>query len=215
MVTEGNQGIDPRQPDALKFHLGREGREVPHFSHTEDEVNGPGPYTIYVTPDNPPVVEITQPAQLNEPPPKNELQIPADGVLKLAGAVRDDFGITKVALKMKLLNGPELAPQEFRNKAAFQLDNGTFMKSVEYFDFVDLDKLVAAGALKIGDTVDFWVEAHDNCDFPARNVGTSQKYRFAVYPPEKDDDKKKDDARPLSRTRPSRDKKHDEQRKNG
>lgn len=208
----------PDQPDALKFHLvpDRDAKYRIVFTTSEGEEITDGPqFTLHVTPDNAPVVEITKPEQLNDAPPKNVLRIPADGVRQLAGAARDDFGITKVALHMVVKDigrDRTLPPQEFRNPAAFRLDNGTFMKSVEYFDFIDVAKLVASGAIRVGDTVKFWLQAEDNCDNPKPNVGKSKEYEFMVDVPTKDDKANDDQRKTAEQDKAEHDKKHDDQR---
>src|SRR5262249_386432 len=105
-----------------------------------------------------------------------------------------------------------LPPQEFREPKAFRLDNGTFMKSVEYFDFIDVTKLVASGAVRVGDGVKFWLQAEDNYDNPKPNVGKSKEYQFVVDVPKKDEIENENQRKAAEQNKTEHDKKHDEQR---
>ncbi len=76
---------------------------------------------------------------------------------------------------------PALAPKLYREGKSFQFDNGTFPDSIDYKDFVALDKLASAKnepiRLKTGTILEYWLEATDNCDYPNAhgNIGKSKR----------------------------------------
>src|SRR5262249_11535 len=132
----------PDQPDALRFRfvVDRDATYTIHFTSLESEENKPLPYTIKALRDMPPEVEFTKPLELLEPKPK-DLQLPANGMLRLEGKAVDDYGLTKMTLRMKMEDGAIVAPKTYRDEKAFKLETGAYMRSVDYMDFVELDKL--------------------------------------------------------------------------
>src|SRR5205085_3885068 len=113
----------------------------------EDESNNdPLPYSIHVLQDAKPEVEFTKPAELKKPEPESDLALSADGMLRLEGIARDDFGIKSMTLRMKL-DGAVLKPKDCLTAKDFKLDTGGYMRTVEYKDDVDLRKLASPAGL--------------------------------------------------------------------
>ncbi|HLW67220.1 MAG TPA: hypothetical protein VKS79_18040 [Gemmataceae bacterium] len=189
----------PGEPDALqfKFIVNKETKYRIYFSSVEGESNkDPLPYTIKALRDMPPEVNFTKPLELLEPEPKCQLQRPANGMLRLEGTTQDDYGLTKITLRMKLKDGTVLEPKTFHQEKDFKLETGAFMRSVEYMDFVEIEKLKtkdgAQAKLGAGAVLEYWLEAEDNCDFPGPNIGSTKHFTVLILAPKKDEDEKKE-----------------------
>src|SRR5262245_63210892 len=93
----------PDRPEVLRFRftLEKDAKYRIWFSTVDDESNNdPLPYAIHVLQDTRPEVEFTKPAELKKPEPESDLTLPADGMLRLEGVARDDFGIRSMTLRM-------------------------------------------------------------------------------------------------------------------
>jgi hypothetical protein len=224
LVVDGEAQIAAKtlhdQPTALVFDnliIEKDAKYRIFFTTSEGETNvDPLPYTIKAVPDRAPEVELSKPEELNLPQKQGDFSVPANGLLKWQGVARDDFGITKVTMRMKW-EGQEIQPKEYREKNDFRLVNGSYMRQVEFMDNVDLGKLkTSAGlpaTLKTGDVLEFWIEAEDNCDFPKPNVGSTKRYRIVVAPPRKDhEDEKNSEKAAADQDKAAHEKKQDGQR---
>ncbi|MCX7701808.1 MAG: hypothetical protein N2039_13100, partial [Gemmataceae bacterium] len=191
--------VQPDRPDTIRFQIAleKDAKYRVFFTTSEGESNPDSlPYTIRVLSDAPPEVKITKPEQLAnaDPAPNNEaeadLVLPADGMLRLGGVVQDDFGIQRITLQMRL-SGRELKPQPYLAPQNFVLETGGYMRSIDYKDDVDLLKLESPAGLKVqpksGQILEFWLEAEDNCDYPAPQVGRTRTYRVRIARPRVDE----------------------------
>ena len=219
----------PGQPEAMrfKFKIERDAKYRIWFTSAEDETNSdPLPYTIKALRDQIPEVAFTKPEDLAKPVAE-DLKIPADGTLKLEGFAQDDFGITKMTLRMKL-DDAALEPKPYLAEKDYKLDGGGYMRKVEYKDFVDLAQLKHAGGVPVkaatGMILEFWLEAEDNFDDPAPQVGSTKHFKARIIdpivrdmmPPE--DKKNKEEERANEKKQAEQDKaqhdqKHEQDRK--
>jgi collagen type III alpha len=201
VVKDGQLSIDQQEPinaelvaddpQALRFHLRleKDGNYRIWFRSVDGERNNdPMPYTIRVLQDHPPQIELTKPGE--------DVQLPANGVLRLEGTASDDFGIAHLDLRMKLENGPALQPKPYRKGQALRRGDGSYPQVLAYRDFVELDKLQRedgrpVGQLRPGAKIEYWLEGTDNCDYPGPNIGQSKHFKVTIQPP--DTDKKKEE----------------------
>jgi len=172
----------PDLPNAMRFRLvlDKDGAYRVRFASAEGEHSGDSvAYKIKVTPDHPPVVEITEPAD-------EFVSVAANGTLPIKGKVKDDFGITDVQLRLRMEKGPALEPRPYR-PGKFRYDDGGFPTDHDYFDALDMTALRFEGGktppLKEGDVIEYWLQATDNCDFPRGQVGQSQVKKIKVLKP--------------------------------
>ena len=189
----------PDLPNAMRFRLvlDKDGSYRVRFASTDGEHSGDSvAYKITVTPDNPPVVEITEPAD-------EYVSVPANGSLPVKGKVKDDHGIADVRLRLKMEKGPALESKPYA-AGAFRYEDKGFPTEHDYHDVLDLASLRYEGGqtpqLKEGDVIDYWLEATDNCDFPKGQVGQSKVKKIKVLKPidakqQKDQKDKNDQAK--------------------
>jgi collagen type III alpha len=179
----------------LKITLGESTTYRLLFQSTEGESNADAPvYDLRVLVDQPPEATIANPKD-------DETVLPTNGLLSVDGAIGDDFGIDRVALRVRLLvpNGParNLAGKPYQNGESFRrAADGTFPTALEYKDSIALDKLTdEAGqpvTLKPDAVIEYWIEATDNCTVPTANVGKSKVQRVRLVAP-KEEPKQKGD----------------------
>lgn len=143
------------------------------------------PYPIDVLEDGPPYVEIVKPGK--------DVEAPPNGTVLVDGLAIDDFGITELVLRLKALDGSgprTLAPIPFVPKKPLRFDDGTYPTSVNYMDVILLDKLRTKEgkgySLTPGAEITYWLEASDNFDYPAYNVGKSNPFKIKIVEPAKD-----------------------------
>lgn len=171
--------IPPDLPEALRFRflLDRDGAYRIHFTSEEEETNkDPMPYTIQVQHDMKPRVEITEPGE--------RIELPINGTLQVKGQAVDDLGLTAMALRLRVKDGPVLQAKPYRPDKSFQLADGSYPQRLDYLDFIELAKVQdEAGQpveLKPGMEIEYWLEATDNCDYPAANIGDSKPPHVVV-----------------------------------
>ncbi len=165
------------------------------------------PYQIEVLDDLAPHVVFTKPAQ--------DVVLPPNGTLALAGKARDDIGIKSLALRLKVINSPGylLAPKAYRAEKSFQFADGTYPDALDYQDILYLDKLKTAQGeavlLKAGMVIEYALEARDNADYPRPdgNVGVSQAYKITISDAKKEDKQQKEEREQAEQQQ----KKHEEQ----
>jgi hypothetical protein len=174
-------------PDTMRFRftLDQDGTYRVLFTSQDGERNTDrSPYRIEVVADQKPVVELTKPGK--------DVELPANGTLRLEGRAEDDFGIKGLTLRLHVANGPVLEPKVYRAGKSFRLETGDYPDKLDYKDFVALEKLKneagAAVSLKPGMELKYWLEAADNCDYPdpAGNVGRSKEFTVKITEPGKD-----------------------------
>lgn len=206
--------IDPVQPDALKFKfvMDSDGEYRIRFTSTEDEPNPePLPYRIRVLRDNAPTVVLTAPAE--------NVQLPANGVLLVLGKATDDIGLTSMTLRLRVKDGPTLQAKKYRDGTKFQLADGSYPRSLEYLDMIELDKVKNEKGepfvLRAGMEVEFWLEATDNCDYPppGPNVGQSERFIITITEPIKDEKKLQQERQEAKQARKEHEQKQDQQLK--
>jgi hypothetical protein len=180
--------VSASRPDTMqfKFVLEKDGKYRVRFTSTDDEPSGDSiPYQFTVIPDLAPLVELKEPGK--------DTTLPANGVLSVAGTATDDYGLTQLVLKMRIVDGIELQPKVYRKSKDegafdFRFDDGTFPRSIDYKDFVELDKVNDTQGrvypLAPGKVVEYWLEAIDNCDYPEPNIGYSKKFKVTIAKPE-------------------------------
>ncbi len=172
-------------PQALRFRLvlDKDAAYRIWFTSVENERNhDPRPYSIRVLPDLAPQVELTEPGQ--------DIELPCNGLLRLAGSATDDFGVAGLTLRMQVVDGPALQPKVYRESTSFRLVDGSYPQVVEYKDFVPLERVKRASGLHValepGQVIEYWLEAADNCDYPEPNIGKSAIYKVKLGPPQQD-----------------------------
>lgn len=183
------------EPRALrfKFPLDKDGSYRIWFTSQEGERNAePMPYTIHVKKDNPPRVEVTKldpaPGAAGDKAAEKDgdkvIELPANGLLKVEGVARDDYGV--VGMKLRAEGDVQFA-RTYREGKSFKLDNGNFPLKLDYKDFVDLGqvKLANGQPLRAGVEFECWLEATDNCDYPEANVGRSERFKVRIKDAEK------------------------------
>jgi hypothetical protein len=182
LVAEPARG----DPQAMQFRLvlDKDATYQISFISDEGESNTPIFYSIKVQPDNAPVVVLTKPEQ-------EMISLPANGVLSLEGSATDDFGITGFTLRMqtKPKNSSPSEPlpaKPYRPGKSFKLADDSSPAQLDYKDFVELNKVANGQPLKPGTIVEYWLEAIDNCDFPAPNIGRSRSKYLTITEPAKD-----------------------------
>src|SRR5260370_3895179 len=84
-----------------------------------------------------------------------------------------------------------LPPKPYRPGKSFRLADGSDPMLLGYKDFVELNRVKLANGqpLQPGRVVEYWLEATDNCDFPATNVGRSRSKFVTIAEPAKDQER--------------------------
>jgi len=204
----------PNDPQAMRFHLvlDKDGSYGIQFTSTEAERNNPISYSITVLPDKVPEVRIVR--------PENEMvSLPVNGILQVEGAATDDHGLTGFTLQMQLKrkDGPAepLPAKPYRPGISFQLADGSFPLALDYEDFVELGKVRPDRPLQSGMIIEYWLEATDNCDYPAANVGRSKSKFVTIIAPEQNlqklEDKKAQAQKEKAQKQADQDKKLNEE----
>jgi hypothetical protein len=203
-VKEGNLYVAGQEPvrglvvgesrDSLQFRLKmprESGTYRLDFLSADGERSDPTPaYPLRVETDKKPWVTITSPTE-------DEGTLPANGLLKVDGTLEDDIGLASAALGMRLVDGDlkvELPPKPYRDGRSFRRESdGTFPTKMDYKDSVQLGSLTykdgQRATLKESMTLEYWLEATDNCTEPRPNVGKSAGKRVRIAPPEKEPEK--------------------------
>jgi hypothetical protein len=153
------------------------------------------PHTVQVDLDQPPVVKLDKPEQET---------LKANGVLRLQGRANDDYGLTRLTLHQEVINGMKREPLPLRHFRAgkFRLTDGSYLKSMEYKDVIELDKLTRDGKtplqLRQGMELECWLEAEDNCGYPRPHVVQSEHHKIKIEDPDPDNartEKERQEAR--------------------
>src|SRR5262249_46763196 len=154
---------------------GQLGRYRIRFESLDGQRNlHPIPYTVQVDLDQPPVVKLDKPEADT---------VKANGVLRLHGLATDDYGLTRLTLHQAVISGkkPEALPERHFRAGKFRLDDGSYLKSMEYKDVIELEKISADGktplAFREGMELEYWLEAEDNCGYPRPHVVQSEHYK--------------------------------------
>jgi hypothetical protein len=201
-------------PDTLhcRFVMERSGNFRIHFLSHDGEANKDrSPYPIDVIPDTAPLVEIRKPGK--------DIELPANGTLRLEGSAVDDLGVKQITLRLRLTGPaqPALKPKVYREGKSFKLSNGRYPDLIVYKDFLALDGLKTAGnaafPLVKGMVLEYWLEAVDNCDYPnpEGNLGQSKRYLVTIGAPEKDQEKVKQERRQAQKDQQEHEQEQDQQ----
>jgi hypothetical protein len=200
----------PDDPHALRFKLvlEKDGMYRVRFLSTDGEENSDTrTYTIQALPDHEPRVELRKPGQ--------DVTLPANGLLPLEGVATDDIGLRVMTLCLRLAKGDKLQDKPYRAGKSFQLKDGSYPRSLEYRDFVDLASLKdeAGRPVKLEPkaVVEYWLEATDNCDYPAPNVGKSKTYKVTIGEPDPDQKKQQQDRQKAQKEKKEHDANQDKQ----
>jgi hypothetical protein len=174
----------------FRFILVKAGTYHVRFTSADGDASGDSvPYTITILPDNPPVVELSEPG--------TDVPVAANGTLPLKGSATDDYGITDMKVRMRVKAGPNLQAKPYK-PGQYRFDDGGYPKAHDYQDFIDLNKLALEDGkphqAKPGDEIEYWLEATDNCDFPdpKGQVGQSKVYKIKVTKPTSEEQAQKD-----------------------
>lgn len=157
----------PGKPDALRFELKlkENGSYKLSFTSMAGERNAEQPpYSIRITEDARPTVEIKEPEQ-------DEVERPANGQLAVDGTVGDDYGIVGVRLRLRLVTdgvGRMLQDLPFDGGKSLRRETDkSYPTDLLYKGSVDLAKVTDAAGQKVelkpGMDIEFWLEAIDNC----------------------------------------------------
>jgi hypothetical protein len=202
----------PDDPQGLAFRLvlDQSGKYRVKFMSAEGETNtDPPAYTIQVLPDHEPRVELTKPGE--------DVTLPANGVLRLEGLATDDIGLKALTLRMQVRDGAKLRARPYRDGKSFRLEDGGYPTTLRYKDFVDLasvqDQDGKPVVLQPKTEVEYWLEATDDCDYPAPNVGRSKTYKVTIGDPETDKAKEEQERQKAQDEQKQHEAKQDEQLK--
>jgi hypothetical protein len=166
-------------------------------------------HPIVARPDYPPTVELTVPGK--------DVELPVNGLLKLAGWAADDVGVKSLGLQMQVVGGSSLPVRPYRSEADLRFADGGFPLRIEYKDAVDLAKLQNPDdptfKLIPGMELEYWLEASDACDFPKPNVAASKHYRVKLIAAEKNQQKQQQEREQAQKEQKQHEQKQDEQKK--
>lgn len=177
---------DDPQSFEVKFTLDRSGSYRMRFTTEGDESYADADASgVIAVPDRAPSIELTEPRA-------EESTLPADGLLRVAGKVRDDIGVAGVKLRLRVVKG-EALPDRPLKPALLALDGGGNRQAIDFLDSVDLAKLrasVAAGVIETTAELEGWLEARDGCDFlspddaAVPHIVESRHFRVRLVPPD-------------------------------
>jgi collagen type III alpha len=166
-------------------------------------------HPIVARPDYPPTVELTVPGK--------DVELPVNGLLKLAGWAADDVGVKSLGLQMQVVGGSSLPVRPYRSEADLRFADGGFPLRIEYKDAVDLAKLQNPDdptfKLVPDMVLEYWLEASDACDFPKPNVAVSKHYRVKLIAAEKNEQKQQQEREQAQKEQKQHEQKQDEQKK--
>lgn len=212
-VVPGEVVTDAKDSLRVRFPLTASGSYRLQFTSAEGETNGEPPaYDIRVLSDQPPTVTITAPTD-------ESTTLPVNGSLAVDGQIGDDFGLDTVTLRLKLVapNQPPklLQPKPYQNGQSFKrAADGTYPTALQYKDSVPFaglkDETGAAVDLKPDMTIEYWLEARDNCTVPEANVGKSRVQKV-VLTPAPEEPKRKDEVQKQAANRRGEDAKFQQQ----
>jgi collagen type III alpha len=216
-VASGSLAIDGERPIAadllasdpqalsFRFTIEKDATYRIWFTSVDDEKNtDPAPYSIRALPDHAPRVELTKPGK--------DISLPANGLLRLAGVAEDDFGLTRLTLKIRV---DAVQSKPYRNGKSFRPTGGVHPRKLDYKDFVELNKLLQKDGQHLlpGMTIEYWLEAVDNCDYPSANIGTSEHFKVKITDPEQDTGKRQKDLEQATKEQQAADQKQDQELK--
>jgi hypothetical protein len=216
LIIEGQKPVAGEvrreDPESLHFELVLE-KDTQYrvsFTSVEGETNRDTiPFTIQVLSDQTPVVVLTVPGK--------DVEKGVNEILTLKGQASDDLGLAALTLRLKTEDGKLLESIPYRAGKTLARGDGRPPQMLEYQEVVDLAKLRLVGGKayepQVGQTIEYWLEAADFCDFPVPNVGSSKHFKVAfresVAPQKQQKDRHKADQ-----DKQAHDQKQDEQLKN-
>ncbi|MEZ6142960.1 MAG: hypothetical protein R3B84_20540 [Zavarzinella sp.] len=173
------------EPLSVRFELpplDRSGEMVVEFiPDTAENPPEPKKLKVLVFDDLAPQVELTAPVP-------DMIEIPLNGSLQVKGLAKDDYGIDRLALHMKVAGAEIIAlkPKKYRDgQSFFREKDNSWPRELEYQDVVLLSEIQrpgdAAFRLQPGMVIEYWLEATDNCNVPpGPYVGYSKAKQFKV-----------------------------------
>jgi hypothetical protein len=207
--------IAPKDPKAfqVRFVVDHSANYRLHFTSTENEVNESNkPQHVVAIPDSPPnPVELTVPGK--------DMELPCNGLLQLEGRAKDDIGVKRLTLQMRVVNGPVLEGKKYRSDGELALPGGGYPRELSYKDAIDLAKVKSSdGAgvqLQAGMDLEYWLEARDACDYPQPEMNKTESAHFHVklLPPETDEKKRQEERDRAKQEQQQHDQKQNEELK--
>src|SRR5262249_37385798 len=81
--------------------------------------------------------------------------------------------------------GVAFPPKLYRPDKPLRTGDGSYPQALDYKDFVELEKLrnEKGRPTSVGQVLEYWLEATDNCDYPGPNIGESKHYRVTIEKP--------------------------------
>jgi hypothetical protein len=203
----------PEDPEALRFQLILEkdaNYQISFLSVTGERNGETRPYRIRVEHDAPPQVELTQPGR--------DIALPANGVLRLAGSASDDFGLAGLVLRLRAADEAVLLqPKPYRDGKQLLAGDGTPPLTLDYQDFVELQKLKRENGgpvtLQPGKRLEYWLEATDTCDYPEPHTSQSKRFFVTIGAPSQDPAQQKGEVQKAQSDQRRHDEKQDQQLK--
>jgi collagen type III alpha len=202
-------------PDTLCFSwvLEHSGTFSLFFRDITGESNGDRTaYPVDVLEDRAPVVVLHQPGR--------DIPLPVGGVLRLEGSATDDWGIKHLRLRLVLVDHQQrqvLADKPYRQGKELRYADGKYPDRVIYKDYLVLDRLPTAEGWPLtlcpGQTLEYWLEAVDACDYPppGGNVGRSPKYKVLLGSPEQDAGKRQQEQAQAQREQQAHEQQQDQE----
>lgn len=166
------------------------------------------PYDVTARPDALPEVELTHPAR--------DVVLPANGMLPLEGWATDVEGVKRLILRLRVIGGGNLKALPYRDLDTLRQKFGTYPTYVKYKDFIDLTKLRDEAGKeyrpKVGEKLEYWLEAADACDLPGTTrVVPSKRYRIEITDPDPDMNGQGEQRKQAAQDKANHDKQQDQQ----
>jgi hypothetical protein len=131
----------------------------------------PTRWPIRIHPDQRPEAEITNPKE-------SQIERPANAVLPLLAAARDDFKVKSLSLWKQLNDQPPV-----KHATLFEGSEASLSANLDW-------RLNENWPLKVGDKVSYWVQAEDNRT-PEAGKRNSDKYVILIQPEQREEDVQK------------------------
>lgn len=168
----------PDQPLWVRFTLPKLDKDheakITFTPNTDEPAMSPRSFPIRTLVDQAPTVQLTTPKE-------DEITLPSNGTLDVAGFATDDHGVDKLTLRFRVVGSGadvDLLPKAYRQGMSFRRkEDQSWPTRVDYKDFVKLQDLrkdkEPTWRVYQGLTIEYWLEAADNCTIDQPNIGKS------------------------------------------